>query len=115
MNDIFNKLKDKLLITYKELLEVSTSLEKNILKVDSKDGRLEWGQKALQMNALKLRFVELAGIIKNDLGEPLINVSKEVEDLYTFYEISTKDIQESDSEEVKKIKEYLQSIKNGNT
>lgn len=111
-NNLLEKFKKEILETYNKLSIISKDIEKNMINVTSKEQRLNWGAKAMEMQSLKIRFIELAKIIKDDLETPLTEVSKEVDELYTIHILNTTPIQDSDTEEVKKIKEYLQTLKN---
>ena len=112
MSDLFNKLKTKLLTNYTEIKSLSASIEKNVPTTTSKEGKLEWGQKAMKLQTLNMSFLEVAAIVKDDLGYDLEEVSKEVKEYYDLYQLLKTPVNEADSEDVKKIKEYIQTIKN---
>jgi len=112
MNDLFEKFKTRLLNTYSEIISLSSSIEKNVPVTTSKEGKLQWGQNIMKLQSLNISFFELASIIKDDLGKPLSEVSKEVDEYDKLYSLLKSPTQTTDSEEVKKIKEYIQTINN---
>ena len=112
MSDLFNKLKIRLLDNYKSIISLSSSIEKNVPNIKSKAGELEWGQKVMELQALNVSFLEKAEIIKEDLGIDLSEVSKEVKEYYDLYKLLILPNTDTDTEEIKKIKEYIQTIKN---
>ena len=111
-NNLLEKFKARIIATYSEITSLSSSIEKAVPTVSSKEGKLDWGQRIMKLQSLNMTFFELANIIKEDLETPLSEISKEIDEYDKLCQLLKKPVEDSDDEEVKKIKEYIQTLKN---